>query len=90
MDFLENAVNKTKDVFDVACKKTGEVVNTGKVRLDIASLENKINKDFEALGRMYFEDIKDCYGEGSIFAIRDAIIEKQAKIEKLKEELNNQ
>ena len=90
MDFLENAVNKAKDVFDVACKKTGDVVSTGKIRLDIASLENKMVKDFEALGRLYFEDIKDCHGEGSIFSIRDAILEKEAKIEKLKEELNNQ
>ena len=33
MDFLnsiDQAMNKAKEVFDVACKKTGEVVNTQK------------------------------------------------------------
>ena len=59
MDFFDNAVSKAKDVFDVACKKTEEVVTTGKQKLDIATLENKMTKDFEALGRIYFEQIKD-------------------------------
>ena len=30
MSFIDDAINKTKEVFDVACKKTDEVVTTQK------------------------------------------------------------
>ena len=51
MDFFDDAVNKAKEALDVACKKTNEVVTTQKQRFDIASLEAKRTRDFEALGR---------------------------------------
>ena len=41
MDFLENALDKAREVIDVACKKTNEVVITEKQKFDIASIENK-------------------------------------------------
>ena len=90
MDFFENAVSKAKDVFDVACKKTEEVVNTGKVKLEIATLENKLAKDFETLGRIYFEQIKELDCENDVHSLKCAIYEKQEKIANLKEELDNQ
>ena len=88
MEFFENAVNKAKDVFDVACKKTGEAVNTGKIKLDIATIENKMSKDFEALGRIYFKEIAetDDLSEEKL-KLKNKILEKQAGINKLKEEL---
>ncbi len=90
MDFFENAVSKAKDVFDVACKKTGEAVNLGKQKLDIAALENKIAKDYERLGRIYFEQIKETDDLNEAVAkIKNAILEKQANIEKIKEEMGN-
>ena len=88
MDFFENAMNKAKDVFDVACKKTGEVIETGKQKLDIATLENKLSKDFEALGRIYFELIKESDDlEFKIANLKASISEKQAQISKIKEEM---
>ena len=39
MGFLDDAINKTKEVFDVACQKTGEVVTTEKQKFNIASLK---------------------------------------------------
>lgn len=88
MEFFENAVNKAKDVFDVACKKTGEAVNTGKIKLDIATIENKMSKDFETLGRIYFKEIAetDDLSEEKL-KLKNKILEKQASINKLKEEL---
>ena len=88
MDFLDNAVNKAKDVFDIACKKTGEAVNTGKLKLEIATIENKMSKDFEKLGRLYFEQIKETEVEGQILNLKNAIMEKQENISKIKEELS--
>ena len=88
MDFFDNAVSKAKDVFDVACKKTEEVVTTGKQKLDIATLENKITKDFEALGRIYFEQIKDKDDlDYKTANLKAAVLDKQDKIAKIKEEM---
>lgn len=88
MEFFENAVNKAKDVFDVVAAKTGEVVTTGKQKLDIATLENKLAKDFERLGRAYFETIKDNDEIDDKFAnIKVSIVEKQTQISKIKEEM---
>lgn len=88
MEFFENAVNKAKDVFDVVVTKTEEAVTTGKQKLDIATLENKLAKDFERLGRAYFETIKDSEDIDVKFAnVKEAIIEKQTLISKIKEEM---
>lgn len=90
MDFLDTAVNKAKEVFDVACKKTGEVVATSKQKIDVVTIENKLSKDFEALGKIYFNMIKDEKNEN--FEVESLVLEikeKQEKIETLKEEINN-
>ncbi len=88
MEFFENAVNKAKDVFDVVVTKTEEAVTTGKQKLDIATLENKLAKDFERLGRAYFETIKDNDTLEAKFAdIKESIVEKQTQISKIKEEM---
>ena len=90
MDFFDNAVSKAKEAFDVACKKTNEVVSTGKQKFDIASLENKLSKDYEQLGKLYFEIIKDnCIENEMISNLVNEIKEKQVKIDELKEEINN-
>ncbi len=91
MEFFENAVSKAKDVFDVACKKTEEAVNTGKLKLDVATLENKMAKDFENLGRVYFEQIKESDNlNAAALKYKNAILEKQKRINEIKEELKSE
>lgn len=88
MDFFDNAVNKAKEVFDVACKKTNEVVTTQKQKFDIATIENKRNKDFEALGKLYFEAVKDTEIEDTaINMIVTKIKEKNELIKQINEEM---
>lgn len=90
MDFIDDAVTKAKEAFDVACKKTSEVVTTQKQKFDIASLEAKRTKDFEALGRFYYSELKDNEIENEEAArLVAAIDEKNAKIEELRREINN-
>lgn len=60
MDFLDEAVLKAKEVFDIACQKTGEVVNTSKQKIEVLTLQKKLEKNYMALGEIYFEQIKDC------------------------------
>ncbi|MBQ7726167.1 MAG: hypothetical protein IJT66_03390 [Clostridia bacterium] len=89
MDFFDDAVSKAKEVFDVACQKTGEVVNNQKQKFDIATLENKRKKDFEQLGMLCFEQMKE--EEAPDAAIADlitAIRLKNEKIALLRAELN--
>ncbi len=88
MDFFDNALNKAKEVIDVAYKKTEEVVVTEKQRFDIASLNSKIDKDYKALGQLYFnlyKDSEDIPEEARpLFA---DIKEKLLKVKELKEEI---
>lgn len=89
MDFFDNAVVKAKEAFDIAYKKTNEVVNTSKQKFDIATLQNKRQKDFEALGEIYYNLIKDSEIEDSkIQIIVAAINEKNEKITAINEEIN--
>ena len=89
MDFLDNAVSKAKEVFDIAYKKTEEVVTTQKQKIDVASVESKRAKDFKKLGEIYFEMIKDSEIDNTeVKEIVDAIKEKNVKIEELKAEIN--
>ena len=90
MDFIDDAVTKAKEAFDVAYKKTNEVVTTQKQKFDIASLEAKRTKDFEALGRFYYSELKDTEIENEEAArLVAAIDEKNAKIDELHKEINN-
>jgi hypothetical protein len=88
MDIIDNAVSKAKEAFDFACEKTGEVVKTQKQKFDIASLKNKRNKDFEALGKLYYKIIKDTETDNEeISLLISAIKEKSEAIKEIKAEM---
>lgn len=88
MDFLDNAVNKAKEAFDIACKKTEEAVTTQKQKFDIAAEENKRNKDYAKLGEIYFNMIKDSEIDNTqVKDLVDAIKTKNEKIVKIKKEI---
>lgn len=90
MEFFENVVSVTKDAFNVARKKTGEVVASGKQRIDIAAIETKRAKDFEALGKLYYNSVKNTEIEDAeIKALVDEITAKTEKINALREEINS-
>ncbi len=83
MDLFEDLFDKAKDAFDVAVKATGEAVDTGKQKFNIATLESKIAKDYKTLGELYYAKQKGEEIEDS--AISSLIIEIDAKKEKIKE-----
>lgn len=89
MNSIDNALNKAKDVFDVACKKTGEAVTVQKQKFDISSLKNQCDKDFCKLGKIYFETIKNNteFDNEEISELVNDVKEKQEKIEELKKEI---
>ncbi len=57
MDIFDNALNKAKEVFEVAYSKTSEVVSVQKQKFDIASIEAKREKDFAELGKICYNSI---------------------------------
>ena len=91
MGFLDDAINKTKEVFDVACKKTDEIITVEKQRFNIASLKSKREKDFTLLGKIYFDMIAEDYADQSdeVRSIVDGIIAKSEEIDRLREEMEN-
>ena len=89
MDFFDDAVSKAKEVFGVAKRKTEDVVTTQKQKFDIASMENKLEKDYAMLGKLYFKAIgNDEIEDENVKSIVDAIKEKNQKIAEIKEELS--
>lgn len=91
MGFLDDAITKTKEVFDVACKKTDEIVTVEKQRFNIASLKTKREKDYIELGKIYFNMIKDDCEDASeeVRNLVWEIIQKNEEIERLTEEIQN-
>ena len=59
MDFLNDTLDMAKELFIVAKEKTGEVVAAGKQKIDIATLENKLNKLYARLGKNAYVLFKD-------------------------------
>lgn len=90
MDFLENAVQKAKEVFDVAYTKTESAVNTQKQKFDLAAEENKLNKDFARLGKYLFEErFDDIPKDGEGAEILASITDRKEKIAEIKKEINS-
>lgn len=88
MDFFDNMIDKTKELYGVAKKKTGEVVNTEKLKYEQTSLQNKQEKDYSALGRICFEQFKnDENASDEIKALVSAIKEKDRRIAELGAEI---
>jgi hypothetical protein len=81
MDFLDEAVLKAKELIDVACQKTGEVVNTSKQKIEILTLQKKLEKNYQALGEIYYEMIKDSPNEETAEIVADvkSLMEKLAE-----------
>ncbi len=57
MGFFDETLEKAKDMFDVAAKKTEEVAAVGKQKYDIAALKSKLSKNYEALGMIYYNQL---------------------------------
>ena len=87
---FDNILSKAKDVFETAYKKADDAISVQKQKFDIAGIENKLSKDFEALGRLCFEEMKNgAYSENEEFCkTAESINLKLAQIEELRYEIN--
>ena len=91
MGLFEDAVVKAKDVFDVAAKKTNDVVSLQKLKFKVSQVNSQLSKDFETLGRLYFEKVKESDEEIADFKeIIEAIETGFDEIENLEKEIDSQ
>ena len=88
-DFFDNAFDKAKNAFEVAYKKTGEVLSAEKIKFNISSLKSKREKAYAKLGKSFFEGLGETVAlNDQDKAVYDEIVELNTKIEDLTNELN--
>jgi ribosomal protein L40E len=81
MGTFEDFIVKIKEAASFAGKKTGEAVEVSKLRISATETQNKIDREFTALGKKIYDAAKeqtDC---------TDFVREKSEVIDKLVEEL---
>lgn len=88
MENIDQVIVKTKELFDVACQRAGEVVSVEKQKFGIASLKSKREKDYAELGKIYYELLKDSSDlNDEVRNLIDAITEKTEEIARLYEDI---
>ncbi len=88
MSRFDDFLAKAKDGFDVAAKKTGEVITVQKLKLSISSIKGEIDKKYESIGRMYADTVKNNNDyTDAINSLIEEIDEKQEEIKALEKEI---
>ena len=82
---LGDIMYKAKNAADIAGKKTGEVVEVGKLKYQVKQMESDIEKTYAKLGAILYESKKNTEDYEEIIALAiseiDALKEKQEDIE---------
>ncbi len=89
MDYINEALNKTKEVFGVVKQKTSDAIDIGVQKYDIAVLERDLSKLYNKLGKSAYAVF--CDSENTPDELKreiEAITLKQKQILKAKAELN--
>ena len=86
---LDNIFEKAKDIFEAAYRKTENVVSHQKQKLDVQSLESKLNKNYETLGKAYYGMLNsgEDFDSEALKPILDEIKENLLAVNAAKEEL---
>ncbi len=93
MAMFEDVVSRVKDVAETAGRKTGELVELGKIKLKIADLRREIASAHEGLGRLVYdsrrsgEDVEDMV-EACVAHIGELTAEMEDLEEKVMESKN--
>ena len=88
MEFFEDAINKAKGAFDVAYKKTSEVVSVQRQKIDVATMKTKLSKEYELLGKLVIDAVENGteISEGARIKVKE-IRAREAEIEAAKDEI---
>ncbi len=88
MAMFEDVVSRVKSVAETAGRKTGELVELGKIKIKIADLQREVSSAQEGLGRLVYDSrISGQSVEDMIDACVAHITELQSEIEELEEKV---
>jgi len=89
MGILDDTIVKAKETFDVVAKKSTEMIEVQKIRYQISSLNSKISKQFELLGKITYDAEKNEAGdEKRKKTVMTDIDAKFAELEELEDRLS--
>lgn len=93
MTTVEEVICKAKELAQTAGKKTGELVNLGKLKLEIAETQRDISARYELIGRYMYEASKNGVSVEerlpALYEKIDALKEKVAELERQMDELRH-
>ncbi len=89
MEFdVNSALEKAKSALNTVAKGTEKAVSIQKKKFDLYSLEGKLNSEYEALGRVFYESVVGgSANEDNINAAVEVIRNRLEEIEEAKEVL---
>ena len=89
-EYIDNVLEKAREVFGVAVTKTEEVVTVEKLKYNLSVIKNSREKDLAELGVLYYKLLKEAEEmDEETEELVTSIAEKTAKIKELKEEISN-
>lgn len=90
MNMFDTFIEKAKDVCDIATKKTGEMVEISKIKLECVKVNGEIKKLYEKLGSTVYSMMKSNYENQEVIdSLVEDIDENLAKLFELNEKLSD-
>lgn len=95
MDWLQKIGGKAKDIgenlgekaMDIT-KRSGELIETGKLKYEISKLEKEIENNFKGIGLLYYQKYQGCEDlEEELERLCQATGQLEKEIKKLEEEI---
>lgn len=87
--FFDNFVDKAYSVVDAASKKTGEMVELSKYKMEAIKTNNQIEKLYEQLGKAVYSTIKSSYQNDELVdGITEEIDELLMRLDALNEKIS--
>ncbi len=81
MGILDDVVINVKSAAEAVGKKTGQIVDASKLRINMAELNAEISKRYEAVGQYVFESCREKLADDA------EIVSKLSEIDELKTQL---
>ena len=86
MSIFDDTVVKAKEVWDIAGKKTNDIITVQKLKMSIASLKSQLSKMYESLGRLCSDSLTGPPSV-SMLELMSEIEERIAEIKQLEKKL---
>ena len=86
---FDNIVDKAKETFEGVYKKAEKAVSVQKQKIDVYSLETKLSRSYEILGKLCYDAIRndEPFDAESVKPVTDDIAEKIQMIESANEDI---